>query len=241
MIPASPTLGDVLLALDTSTPAVTVALHDGEKVVVELVRVDARRHTELVAPSVADALAEAGAERGDLSRIVVGVGPGPFTGLRIGLVTARTLGAALGIPVDGVCSLDIVAAAVEADGPFVVVTDARRREVYWAAYEPPSPLIMSVQQGHSPANRHDHGRVRRTDGPDVVRPADVATELPAAGHGARQYAEHFANRIDPEFPSAATLAVAYAAGAVEFVPPEPMYLRRPDALPPGQRKPVLSS
>lgn len=214
----------MLLALDTSTPAVTVAMHDGEKVVAELVRVDARRHTELVAPSVADALAEAGAERGDLSRIVVGVGPGPFTGLRIGLVTARTLGAALGIPVDGVCSLDIVAAAVEADGPFVVVTDARRREVYWAAYAPPD----------------DAGRVRRTDGPDVVRPADVATELPAAGPGARQYAEHFANRIDPEFPSAATLAVAYVAGAVEVVPPEPMYLRRPDALPPGQGKPVLS-
>jgi tRNA threonylcarbamoyl adenosine modification protein YeaZ len=214
----------MLLALDTSTPAVTIAVHDGDAVVAEVLRVDARRHTELVAPSIVDALTEAGIDRDDLSQIVVGVGPGPFTGLRIGLVTARTLGAALGIPVDGVCSLDIVAAAVQADGRFVVVTDARRREVYWAAY----------------SARGADGPVRRTDGPDVVRPADVATELPAAGPGARLYAEFFPNRIGPEYPSAATLAVAYTEGAVEVVPPEPMYLRRPDARPPGERKPVLS-
>jgi tRNA threonylcarbamoyl adenosine modification protein YeaZ len=214
----------VLLALDTSTPAVTVALHDGDNVIVEIVRVDARRHTELVAPSISDALVEAGAERRDLSGIIVGVGPGPFTGLRIGLVTARTLGAALGVPVHGVGSLDIVAAAVEADRPFVVVTDARRREVYWAAY----------------AARGATGRVRRTDGPAVVRPSDVATDLPAAGPGGRMYAEFFPHRIEPEYPSAATLAAAYLAGAVEVVPPDPMYLRRPDARPPGERKPVLS-
>ena len=214
----------MLLALDTSTPAVTVALHDGNRVVFERVSVDARRHTELVAPAIADALAEAGAERGDLSRIVVGVGPGPFTGLRIGLVTARTLGAALGIPVDGVCSLDIVAAAVAVDEPFVVVTDARRREVYWAAYSP----------------RDDAGHVRRTDGPDVVRPADVATELPAAGPGAHLYAEYFPNQLGPEYPSASTLASAFVEGVVQVVPPDPMYLRRPDARPPGERKPVLS-
>jgi tRNA threonylcarbamoyl adenosine modification protein YeaZ len=230
----------MLLALDTSTPAVTVALHDGERVVTEVVHVDARRHTELVAPAIAEALAETGAERSDLGRIVVGVGPGPFTGLRIGLVTARTLGAALGIPVDGVCSLDIVAAAVEADEPFVIVTDARRREVYWAAYAAPSPMIMSVQQGHSQLNRHDHGRVRRTSGPEVVRPADVATELPAAGPGAHLYGEFFPNRTGPHYPSASTLASAFVESAVEVVPPEPMYLRRPDARPPGERKPVLS-
>lgn len=223
-ITARPTLGGVLLAMDTSTPAVTVALHDGDNVIVEIVRVDARRHTEFVAPAISDALAEAGAERRDLSRIVVGVGPGPFTGLRIGLVTARTLGAALGVPVEGVCSLDIVAAAVDVEEPFIVVTDARRREVYWAAY----------------STRDATGRVRRTDGPAVVRPADVATDLPAAGPGARMYSEFFPNHIDPEYPSAATLAAAYLAGAVEVVPPDPMYLRRPDARPPGERKPVLS-
>ncbi|HEX6335572.1 MAG TPA: tRNA (adenosine(37)-N6)-threonylcarbamoyltransferase complex dimerization subunit type 1 TsaB [Jiangellaceae bacterium] len=214
----------MLLALDTSTPAVTVGVHDGDAVVAEICRVDARRHTELVAPCIVDALAEAGIDRCDLTRIVVGVGPGPFTGLRIGLVTGLTLGAALGIPVDGVCSLDVVAAGVETDGRFVVVTDARRREVYWAAYS---------------AGGAD-GRVRRTDGPDVVRPAIVATELPVAGPGGRLYAEFFPNRIGPEYPSAATLAGAYVAGAIEVVPPEPMYLRRPDARPPGERKPVLS-
>ncbi|HEX5994491.1 MAG TPA: tRNA (adenosine(37)-N6)-threonylcarbamoyltransferase complex dimerization subunit type 1 TsaB [Jiangellales bacterium] len=214
----------MLLALDTSTPAVTVAVHDGAAVVAEVLRIDARRHTELVAPCVAAALAQAGTDRRELSRIVVGVGPGPFTGLRIGLVTAKTLGAALGIPVDGVCSLDIVAAGVRADERFVVVTDARRREVYWAGYAPSGA----------------DGRVRRTDGPEVVRPASIATERPAAGPAGRLYADFFPNRIDPEYPSAATLAAAYVAGLVETVPPEPMYLRRPDARPPGERKPVLS-
>ncbi len=214
----------MLLALDTSTPAVTVAVHDGAAVVAEVLRIDARRHTELVAPCVAAALAQAGTDRRELSRIVVGVGPGPVTGLRIGLVTAKTLGAALGIPVDGVCSLDIVAAGVKSDERFVVVTDARRREVYWAGYAP----------------RDADSRVRRTDGPEVLRPAEVATERPAAGPGGRLYADFFPNRIDPEYPSAATLAAAYVAGLVETVPPEPMYLRRPDARPPGERKPVLS-
>lgn len=214
----------MLLALDTSTPAVTVAVHDGAAIVAEVLRIDARRHTELVAPCVAAALAQAGTDRRELSRIVVGVGPGPFTGLRIGLVTAKALGAALGIPVDGVCSLDIVAAGVKADERFVVVTDARRREVYRAGYAPSGA----------------DGRVIRIDGPEVVRPAEVATERPAAGPGGRLYPDFFPNRIDPEYPSAATLAAAYVAGLVEIVPPEPMYLRRPDARPPGERKPVLA-
>jgi len=213
-----------LLALDTSTPAVTVALHDGDSVIAEVVHVDPRRHTELVAPAIAEVLAEANTDRSTLRGIVVGVGPGPFTGLRIGLVTARTLGIALGIPVDGVCSLDVIAAAVESPEPFVVVTDARRREVYWAAYRP----------------RSKGGQVVRTDGPTVVRPADVATDAPAAGPGARQYAEFFPNPIGPDYPSAATLASAFVAGTVQVVPPEPMYLRRPDARPPGERKQVLS-
>jgi tRNA threonylcarbamoyladenosine biosynthesis protein TsaB len=209
----------VLLAFDTSTPAVTVALHDGERVVAESTRVDARRHTELLSPAIVDVLRTAGVDRQQLSAIAVGVGPGPFTGLRIGLVTARMLGHVLDIPVHGVCSLDVVAHGVAVYGPFVVATDARRKEVYWAAYD---------QAG------------RRLAGPDVVAPSTVATELPASGAGARLYPDAFPNPIPPQFPSATDLAIAVTNAEVEVLPALPIYLRRPDAQPPTGRKPVLS-
>jgi tRNA threonylcarbamoyladenosine biosynthesis protein TsaB len=209
----------LLLALDTSTPAVTVALHDGERVVAESTTIDARRHTELLGPAIVDVLDSAGIDRQQLTEVVVGVGPGPFTGLRVGLVTARMLGHVLAIPVHGVCSLDIVAHGVVVRGPFVVATDARRKEVYWAAYD-------------------DAGR--RTAGPDVAVPSAVATDLPAAGAGARLYPDAFPNPVAPQFPSASELAIAVTGQEVQILGPQPIYLRRPDARPPAGRKPVLS-
>ena len=125
----------LLLGLDTATPAVTVALHDGGQPLAQLVTVDAHRHAELLAPAIAKVIADAGAERGDLTGVAVGVGPGPYTGLRVGIVTAKVLGAALGIPVYGVCSLDVIAADVECGEDYLVATDARRRELYWARYD----------------------------------------------------------------------------------------------------------
>lgn len=218
-------LNSVLLALDTSSPAVTVAVADGGRVLAESSSVDARRHIELLAPAIVDTLGRAGIDRGELTGIAVGTGPGPFTGLRIGLTTARTLGLTLGVPVHGVCSLDVIAADVPPDGPFVVVTDARRREVYWASYA-----------GRAVGD----AAVVRTQGPMVVPPDEVATELPAAGAGARLFPEAFSRAVAPEYPSAATLARAVTAGTVEVGPPEPRYLRRPDARPPGERKRVLA-
>src|SRR5215472_5430561 len=100
----------LLLALDTATPAVTVALHDGSAVVAEVSGVDARRHGELLSAFVDEALRKAGAAFGDLTAVAVGIGPGPYTGLRAGVVTARVLGSALAIRIDGICSLDIIAA-----------------------------------------------------------------------------------------------------------------------------------
>ena len=134
----------LLLAFDTATPAVTVALHDGVRVLAEESSVDARRHGELLAASIERVLAASGAAAGDLTGIAVGVGPGPYTGLRAGLVTARVLGSALGIPVHGACTLDVIARAaargLAASGlggrDFLVATDARRKEVYWARHAP---------------------------------------------------------------------------------------------------------
>jgi tRNA threonylcarbamoyl adenosine modification protein YeaZ len=200
----------VLLAFDTATPAVTVALHDGERVVASQTVVDARRQGELLAPAITAVLDEAWVPRQDVTAIAVGVGPGPFTGLRVGLVTARTLALALDVPVYGVCTLDVLAAeAVDAGlDEFTVATDARRKEVYLASYASGA----------------------RVDGPAVARPADVATDGPVVGRGAVLYPEAFPHAVPPEHPSAAVLCDVVASERFELLDPEPLYLRRPDAV-----------
>jgi tRNA threonylcarbamoyl adenosine modification protein YeaZ len=216
-----------LLALDTATPAVTVALHDGTSVVASSSQVDARRHGELLLPAVDRVLAEAGTRLDAVTGVVVGVGPGPYTGLRVGLMTADTFGLALGVPVHGLCTLDALAYAAGADGdlsgPFVVATDARRKEVYWARYADP--------------------RTRVTE-PAVDRPADLTDAvagLPAVGAGALLYPDTFPDARGPEHVSAAALASLAAerlAQGAELLPPRPLYLRRPDAQVPKNYKVV---
>src|SRR3954449_10855113 len=128
-----------MLAFDTSTPAVTVAVHDGSTVVAEHTEIGVNRHGELLMPGIEQVLAMVGARPAELTHVVVGTGPGPFTGLRVGLVTARALGDALGIPVHGVCSLDALALLHRQSagiGGLIVLSDARRREVYCAGYTP---------------------------------------------------------------------------------------------------------
>ena len=208
----------MLLALDTATPAVTVAVADGDRVLAESTTVAGRRHGELLAPAVESVLRDARVGRSGLDRVAVGVGPGPFTGLRVGLVTARTLGAVLGLPVVGVCTLDVVALMTVEEGvtgPFRVVADALRREVHWATYE----------------------GTHRIDGPHVDRPADVTWDGPAVGAGAATYGEHFPGARGPELPRAGAMCRWVALG-LPLLEPEPLYLRRPDAVEPGARKPV---
>nr|WP_203597478.1 tRNA (adenosine(37)-N6)-threonylcarbamoyltransferase complex dimerization subunit type 1 TsaB [Actinomadura bangladeshensis] len=218
----------MVLAFDTATAAITVALYEwipGEGAVPRGVAeaVDRRRHTELLTPSIAQVMAEAGAAPGDLSAIAVGVGPGPYTGLRVGLVTARSMGEVLSVPVHGVCTLDIIAWATGRDEPFVVATDARRKEVYWA--------------------RYDSARVRATE-PAVGPPSDVPQGLPVVGEGGALYPEVLGDSgHEPLLPTAGALAeltVSRLAGlkVPELLPPEPLYLRRPDAKEPGPRKKV---
>ena len=129
-------MSTVILAIDTATPAVTAGVvrldTDGVDVLAERVTVDARAHAEQLTPNVVAALADAGLTVDGLDAVVVGCGPGPFTGLRVGMATAAAYAHALGIPVRGVCSLDAI--GVDTTGDALVVTDARRREVYWARY-----------------------------------------------------------------------------------------------------------
>ena len=215
----------LVVGFDTSTPAVSVALHDGERVVSEAFALDARRHSELLTPMIAKVMADAGATRGDLTAVAVGVGPGPYTGLRVGVVTARVLGAVLGLPVYGVCSLDVIAAASApvVGTEFLVATDARRREVYWARYDASG---------------------RRLEGPAVGRADSIpaAVLLPVAGAGGPLYPEAFGPAIAPMYPDARTLCeiVVRPPGAARppLLPAEPLYLRRPDAREPGPPKRV---
>lgn len=230
------------LALDTSSAAVSVALVDdatdpratapgsdgarsGLHVLAAAMVSDARRHAELAAPLVRQVLADANVRPDQVTRLVVGVGPGPFTGLRVGVVTARSLGDVLGTSVVGVCSLDALAVAAYGSGltgPLLVATDARRKEVYWATYDGPG---------------------RRTAGPEVARPADLAARegvpTTVVGEGARLYPELLPGGREPFHPQAADLVAALAAGA-PALDPLPLYLRRPDAVVPGAPKSVLA-
>nr|WP_202447505.1 tRNA (adenosine(37)-N6)-threonylcarbamoyltransferase complex dimerization subunit type 1 TsaB [Streptomyces sp. SID5468] len=214
--------------MDTATPAVTAALHDDTTLLAEHTVVDARRHGELLLPVVDQVLRDAGVKLDAVTDVVVGAGPGPYTGLRVGLVTATSFGDALGVPVHGVCTLDAIAYAAGraglTEGPFTVATDARRKEVYWARYA--SPL-------------------ERIGEPAVDRPAEIAERVagvPAVGAGAALYPEVFGDVREPAHVSAGALAALAAerlAAHGTFLPPLPLYLRRPDAQVPAGYKAVL--
>ncbi len=203
----------LLLAFDTATPQVSVAVHDGQVVLAERVSAQTMKHGEQLAPLIDEVTRAAGLGPADLTAIAVGAGPGPFTGLRVGLVTARALGLALEIPVYATCTLDVLAyEAVQSSVvrvPFMVATDARRKEVYVARYD---------EEG------------ARIEGPRVVHPADVANTDPVVGEGALLYPQSFTYPVGPTRPSAGWLAQAIVDEAVELLDPEPLYLRRPDAV-----------
>ncbi|WP_212822881.1 tRNA (adenosine(37)-N6)-threonylcarbamoyltransferase complex dimerization subunit type 1 TsaB [Polymorphospora rubra] len=223
----------LVLVVDSATPAVTAALvritSAGVAPVAHRRAVDARAHGELLAPQVDALLAESGSGPAELAAIVAGLGPGPFTGLRVGLVTAVTMGQVLGIPTYGVCSLDGIGRPAAGGEPVLVATDARRREVYWAVYA---------------------GTGERVAGPEVHTPAEVAgraRELGATvavGDGAHRYTEQLGLplRDEPRYPDPLALAELAAERVRAKAPSEPLtplYLRRPDAVAPTARKPVL--
>ncbi len=200
----------IVLALDTATPAVTAGIVrlPGFEVLAEGVTLGARAHAERLTPNVLAALDDAALTMADLDAVVVGCGPGPFTGLRAGMATAAAYGHALGIPVHGVCSLDAI--GVRTTGDTLVVTDARRREVYWARY----------RDGV------------RTGGPGVDAPADVDPGTARTVAGSPEHAALFGLPLcEPVHPTPAGLAAAVPDWSAHPAPLVALYLRRPDAKP----------
>jgi tRNA threonylcarbamoyl adenosine modification protein YeaZ len=215
----------LLLAFDTATPVVTVALHDGTGVVAAREAEDGRRPGELLAAGIEQALADCGASPADITAVAVGTGPGPYTGLRVGLMTARVLSGALGVPLDGVCTLDVIArsaAPAAAGREFLVTTDARRKELYWARYSPAA---------------------ERRWGPGVSVPAGLPAGYPVAGAGPKLYPGLTADPLPPRYPAAAQLAEMALERIIRGAPvrpADPLYLRKPDARVPGKPKRVTA-
>ena len=224
-----------ILALDTSSGTRVAVLSATGDLLAAAASDDPRRHAEHLAPMVTAALADADVDRRDLTAVVAGTGPAPFTGLRVGLVTARTLALALGVPAWGVPSLDALAArATVGAAPgtrVVVVTDARRREVYWASYELTAGGISPVE------------------GPDIATPAALRdagrlADALVVGRGALLHRAELRlpdepTLLDPDPADLGRLAVArHAVGRP--LPTEPLYLRRPDAEPATSSKRVLT-
>lgn len=201
----------LVIALDTATTDLVAGIVDGDRVLAQTC-VATRAHNERLMPEITGLLQQANVKFADLGAVVVGCGPGPFTGLRVGMATASALGQALGIPVHGVCTHDAVAA--ELGGDALVVTDARRREVYWARY----------------------AKGARVAGPDVCKPADLdspAVDVVSVPEQLAQLLLVDAPSVTYQPPTPAGL-VAAADLAAEPEPLVPLYLRRPDAVPPKQ-------
>lgn len=228
MLLALDTSGDIavsLLALDGDAPGPVLAARRAS---------EQRRHAELLAPMVTDVLADADADRGDVTAVVVGTGPAPFTGLRAGLVTARVLARALRVPVHGVPSLDALAhqafaAGLAPDGEVLVVTDARRREVYAARYRAAGDGTADVVTLAGPlVDRPDAVAAALADGAVVVGPGTALyPDVLAAADAAPTVLD----------PAALAVLAATRAARGEDLPTEPLYLRRPDVTPaPGRKR-----
>lgn len=220
----------LLLCLDSSAVASAALVTGAGEVLGSFASPDTRSHAEVLAPAVRDLLAGHGVIGGDLGGVLVGTGPGPFTGLRAGIATARALAFAWDVPLRGLMSLEALAqdaaghARAAGHEEFLVLTDARRQEVYWARF-------AVAEDGPRPAG-----------GPGVAA-AEQLPVLPAYGRGAGIYADRLARPV-PEFaaaqPTASSLGLAAArrtARGEELSPDTtPLYLRESDAKVPGPRK-----
>ena len=203
-----------VLAIDTSVGVSVAILHSNGELT-QSQAVDHGMQGELTAELISQVVTESGLAIAEITDVVVGVGPGPFTGLRVGLVTAAVFAHARGIPIHGICSLDAI--AFDYAKPCVVVTDARRKELYWARYEG-----------------------KRIGEPQVSKPEDLLAQFPDSefvGPGAQLYPDFISGKVMEL--KAGSLAKLFASGTAQLVEVSPMYLRKPDAVEPTNRKSVL--
>lgn len=226
---------ELTLGIDTSG-AVSVAVASGETVLSVLTDERARHHDEVLMAMIETALDRAGGERADIARVVAGRGPGPFTGLRVGLVTARSIAAVLGAQLVGLSSLDALAQEAAEINPRAtrigVALDARRQEVYYGLYD--------VQRDG------DRVRVIPSLAPSVGAPADAALALAGAdilvGSGAHLYADALPPTGELCHADAGALiraAVGAEAHGADLSSTEPLYLREADAAKPTRKKSAL--
>jgi tRNA threonylcarbamoyladenosine biosynthesis protein TsaB len=224
-------MGVLILGIDTATPQVGCAIGGHEGVLASFSSAKGRRHAESLAPAIAFLCEQAHVELGEIGAIAVDVGPGMFTGLRVGVATAKAMASALRVPMIGVPSLDLLAFPVRWSGRRIVsVVDARRGEVFFAFY------------------RQVPGGVQRLSEMRAGTPAQLCSEIEATGEeclavgdGARRYEELLESLDEVEvaeagiaYPSAASLVQLAHARALreEFVNAwdlQPVYLRKPDA------------
>lgn len=206
----------MLLAIDTSA-GTSVAVVDpaSGRVLAERSTDDSRRHAEVIGPFLAEVLAEAGVTSADVTGVVAGTGPGPFTGLRVGIAAARTFAAARGVPLLPLVSHDAIAADLQRH-PVVVLTDARRREVYWSAHDETGTRVA----GPGLAKPADLDEAIRASRPEAVDwPRETVTTVPAGRLG--------------------SLAADRLASGAPFADDTPLYLRDPDVTVPGAPKRVV--
>ena len=196
------------LVIDTATSRTSVGLFDGAIPLFAGRHDGATEHGEALPRLVEGAIEVARGAGREITQVVVGMGPGPFTGLRAGITFAKVFAHARKIPIAGVCSLDGIVSGVS--GEYIVATDARRKEIYWARYESGKRMGM----------------------PEVSLPDAVkALGLPVYGEGAEKYG--FEADIDLIYPHPLfLLAVSEWSDNVH----EPMYLRKPDAVPTSERR-----
>lgn len=221
----------LILGIETATEQVSVAIggHEGVIGLFEINR--GRRHAETLVPAIEFVCRQAGIEMAEFGCVAVDVGPGLFTGMRVGIAAAKAFAQALRLPMIGVSSLDLLAFPLRhTDRVIAATVDARRGEIYYAFY------------------RQVPGGVQRVSEPRAGKPDDLVADLLArrqdaicVGDGALRYRDHISDGIKVEFaeqflshPSAAPLVQLAHARALreEWVNPwelQPLYLRKPDA------------
>jgi tRNA threonylcarbamoyl adenosine modification protein YeaZ len=197
----------VLLAIDTSAGTSVAVVDRDHGILAQADETDTRRHAEVIGTLIARVLAESGVPPAELSGVVAGMGPGPFTGLRVGISAARAFAFGIGKPVVPLISHD--ALALDLVAPLLVVTDARRREVAWSSYAASDELGLPV----------------RVAGPSLAAPNALEADID-------DYADYL--RLDAATIPAGPLGMLgerlFAAGR-GFGPSEPLYLRPPDITP----------